>query len=55
MKMVENFKEEMKNSLKEMEEKTKKNWKKLINPLKKHTKTKKNNQTGEANSSRFED
>ena len=32
MKMMETFKEEMKNSLKEMEERQTKNWKKLINP-----------------------
>ena len=38
--MLEALKEEMKNSLKEMEEKTNKNWKKSINPLKK-TKEKK--------------
>ena len=39
-----------------MEEKTNKNWKKLINPTKKPKKTKKkNNQTGKGNSLRLED
>ena len=56
---METFKEEMKNSLKEMKEKINKNWKKLINPSKKHPppkkkQEKKTNQTGEANSSRLE-
>ena len=36
MKMIEALKEEMKNSLKEIEEKTNKNWKKSTNPLKKN-------------------
>ena len=40
MKMMETFEEEMKNSLKEMGEKTSKKWKKLINPSKKSKKTK---------------
>ena len=56
MRMMGTFKEEMKNFLKEMEEKTNKNWKKLLNPLMKPKKPqRKNNQTGEANSSRLED
>ena len=38
--MMETFKEEMKNSLKEIKEETNKNWKKLINPSKKSKKTK---------------
>lgn len=44
MKMIEALKMEMNNSLKEIEEKTTKNWKKSINSLKK-AKGKKN-QTG---------
>ena len=48
MRMMETFKEEMKNSFKEMEEK---NWKKSRNPRK----PRKSNQTGKANSSRLED
>ena len=40
--MFETLKEEMRNSLKEMEEKTNKNWKKSINFLKK-TKKKQSN------------
>ena len=45
-KMIEAHKEEMKNFLKTVEEKTK-NWKKAANPLKKAKKAKKKNQTGE--------
>ena len=52
MKM-ETFKEEMKNSHREMEEMTNKNWKTLINPSKKPKNTKKK-QTGEGNSLRLE-
>ena len=37
--MIETFKEEFKNCLKEMEEKTNKNWKKLINLSKKPRET----------------
>ena len=48
-RIFEAFKEEIKIFLKEMEKKTNKNWKKSANPLKK---TKKNNQTGERNSSK---
>ena len=41
MRMMETFKEEMKNSLKEIEEKTNKNWKNSTNLSKKHKKAKK--------------
>ena len=44
---METFKEEMKKSLKEIQEKTNKNWKKSINL----SKNPKNKQTGKANSS----
>ena len=52
---METFKEEMKNSLKEMEEKTNRKWKKLINLSKKPKETKKKQSINEANSSRLED
>ena len=57
MKMMETFKEEVKNSLKEMEEKTNKKLEEINKSLKdtQETQGKKNNQTGEGNSSRFED
>ena len=46
IKMTEILKEEMKNSLKEMDEETNKNWKKSLNLLKN---PRKNNQRGEVN------
>ena len=51
MKMIEALKEEMKNSLEEVEGKTK-NWKKAINPLKESRKAKQK-QIDEGNGSRL--
>ena len=56
MKMIEALKGEMKNSLKEVEEKTSKKWEEVNKSLKenKGSQEKKKNQTGEENGSRLE-